>query len=161
MFPTHSGGVSEIVAAHPDIDIGIAVMPHNPDAGLNPTWIGGWALAIPKGAPNPELSWEFMKALTATPEGSTAFATHAGWFTGYIPSDSWEEFMEDPVLGPFVDIVLNAGHAVPAIPVYQSFDQETEIALVDLWERREFSARDVLDRISRRVYEEMARRLRR
>lgn len=157
MIPTHSGGVAEILNANPNIEIGITVLPHDPATGMDPTWIGGWALAIPKGASNPELAWELVKELTATPEGTTAFATHAGWFTGYIPSDSWDEFMSDPVLGPFVDIVLNAGRARPATPVYHSFEQEGDIAVVDLFERRVFTARDVLARIARRVDDELAR----
>jgi multiple sugar transport system substrate-binding protein len=47
----------------PDMDFGVAAVPEKQPGSGNWTWGGGFVMEIPKGAKNPEASWEFLKWL--------------------------------------------------------------------------------------------------
>lgn len=159
MFPGLPAQAMEVTMARLDFDMGISGPIRYSKADLNPAWLGGWAIAIPVGVSDPELAWEFVRTIAATREGTAAFSAAQSWFTAYIPSPAWREFLRDPILRPFVDITLNAQNTRARIPANQYYGQQIVEAMVDLYERRVFSPQEALERVSRRVEEEMVKML--
>lgn len=157
MVFSHTGRVKSVKDTVPDLRFGIAAMPYDPAEGSpNPTWVGGWTLAIPAGAANPDLAWEFIKYVTATPEGTEAFAITSGWFPSYIPSPAFQIFLDDPVMGPFVDIIVKAKNQRPVIPVQELYVSEMEAALTDVFAGR-VPPVEALARVASRVQLEFDR----
>lgn len=127
----HTGLVRDVAKNAPYMEFGIAPMPVHEDSGTtNATWIGGWTIGIPNGASDPDLSWEFIKYVTATEEGTYRFASTSGWFTGYLPSPVFREFREDPLVSPFLDIAVNAVHVRPVIPIQEMYTNELNQAIL-------------------------------
>lgn len=159
MHPGLPASAMEVTAARLDFDMGVSGPIRYSAADPSPAWLGGWAIAIPAGVSDPELAWEFMRTIAATREGTAAFSAAQSWFTAYIPSPAWREFLRDPILRPFVDIALNAQNTRARIPANQYYGQQIVEAMVDLYERRLFSPQEALERVSRRVEDEMTKML--
>lgn len=157
MAPSLPADARNVLGARPDLELGVSDPIYHQDALPNPTWLGGWSIAIPRGAANPDLAWEFMRTIAATEEGTAAFSSVNSWFTAYIPSPYWQEAMADPLIAPYIDITLNARNTRARIPANEFYAQQIIEGMTDLYERRAFSAREVLERISRRVEDEMAK----
>lgn len=131
MVFSHTGRARDIAQKVPHLEFGIAPMPVHEDSGKsNATWVGGWTLAIPQGARDPDLSWEFIKYITATEEGTHRFAVASGWFPSYLPSPAFVDFREDPILSPFLDIVVNAVHQRPVVPVQEVYWRELDQTMI-------------------------------
>lgn len=47
----------------PDLNLGVAYLPEREEGSGHTSWGGGFVAEIPKGAKNPEASWEFLKYL--------------------------------------------------------------------------------------------------
>ncbi|MGW5360030.1 ABC transporter substrate-binding protein [Actinopolymorpha pittospori] len=72
----------------PKLDYGVTYLPV-PKEGDDPvTWAGGFALTMPKGAPNQELTWKFMKFMAGEP-GQRLYAKAAS----KIPT--WQSLVDD------------------------------------------------------------------
>ena len=66
--------------------------------------------------------------------------------------------MEDPVLGPFVNIALGAQHTPPALPAADRYSEHLNMdtegsTLFDFFENRIFSAQEALEKLTRLVEE--------
>ena len=117
----------------PDIGIGAAFEPYKEDSGNpNPSWIGGWAMGILADAPNPDLAWEFLRFITATPEGTEAFAKASGWIPAYLPSPAHELFLNDPIMSVYFEIAQTARHIRPGMPVTGDYAAALDQAFNDV-----------------------------
>lgn len=58
----------------PDLNVGVAMLPEREPGSGHTSWGGGFIAEIPKGAKNPEASWEFLKYL-AGEHAQTIWAT--------------------------------------------------------------------------------------
>ena len=67
-----------------DFDFGF--LPTATAAQTNKGWLGGFAVAQPHAAPHPDKSWALIKFMTATPQGTDAWATVNGFLPAYRPS---------------------------------------------------------------------------
>ncbi|HEX6972400.1 MAG TPA: ABC transporter substrate-binding protein [Limnochordia bacterium] len=159
MVFSHTGRARNIAQVAPDTPFGIAPMPYDPSAADGPqAWVGGWTLAIPRGAKNPDLGWEFIRFITADPVGTERFAVVSGWFTGYLRSPAYEVFREDPILAPFMQIVIAARHQRPVIPVQERYWTELEQAVNRVFVENALP-REVLQHVSEVVQDELERAL--
>lgn len=114
----------------PDIPLGAGFEPYKADTGSpNPSWIGGWAMGILKESQQKDLAWEFLKFITATPEGTYAFAKPSGWIPAYLKSPIMQDFMEDPHLSVYLQIAQTARFVRPAMPVISFYMTELGSAL--------------------------------
>lgn len=157
MAPSLPADARTVLNIRADLELGISDPIYHQDAQPHPTWLGGWSIAIPRGVSDPELAWEFIRTIAATEEGTAAFSRVHNWLTAYIPSPYWQEAMSDPLTAPYIDIALKARNTRPRIPANEFYARQIVEAMTDLYERRAFSAREVLERVSRRVQEEMDR----
>lgn len=157
MVFSHTGRARNVVTYAPDLDFGIGPLPYDPEGGdRNPTWVGGWTVAIPTGAKNPDAAWAFLRYITASPEGTKTFAEGSGWFPAFLRSPAFQTFQKDRVMRPFVDILLKAAHQRPVIPVQQTYWDELNIALTDTFAHR-IQPAEALARVSERVQAELAK----
>ena len=114
----------------PDIPLGAGFEPYKADTGSpNPSWIGGWAMAILEESQNKDLAWEFLKFITASEEGTYAFAKPSGWIPAYLRSPIMADFMEDPHLSVYLQIAQSARFVRPAMPVISTYMTELGSAL--------------------------------
>src|SRR5690606_18025311 len=87
MKPAVTGDLYTMLQHAPDIRLGVGQMPVHQGANVqNPTWIGGWTLAIANGSTEPDAAWEVIRFLTADEEGTSLFASASGWFPAYLRS---------------------------------------------------------------------------
>ncbi|HNT35070.1 MAG TPA: ABC transporter substrate-binding protein [bacterium] len=152
----------------PDLDYGITILPQ-PDGGeYNCSWVGGWCLAIPRGAQNPRGAFELIRWLCASSEGTTLVANAIGSTPGYRKSAAFEEARRDPRMRAFVEILENSRHQRPVMPAQAFYMGELERAVDDaLFGKKtpqqalaDATARTQkeLDGILERYYERKARR---
>lgn len=151
----HTGLVRDIAKNAPYMEFGVAPMPVDEESGTaNATWIGGWTIGIPNGASDPDLSWEFIKYVTASEEGTYRFASTSGWFTGYLPSPVFREFREDPLVSPFLDIAVNAVHVRPVIPIQEMYTNELQTAILRVLQQN-VPAAEALGHVTQLVQSEL------
>jgi len=101
----------------PNLDYGVAFIPAPPD-GEHPTgWIGGWSLAIPRGARASKEAFEFMRWMCTSNEGTMAMGTQMVQFPAYKHSPYYDTIKGDPVLGVYYQIVKNSKHVRTLLPV--------------------------------------------
>lgn len=107
---------------YPEIEMGASFMPYREGSGSpNPSWIGGHAIGILPDAPNPDLGWEFIRFITATEEGTLAFAQASGAIPAYLPSPAHQAFLADPITTVYLEIAQRARYVRPAIPVIADY----------------------------------------
>jgi multiple sugar transport system substrate-binding protein len=102
----------------PDLDYGVTYMPVEKEGDDPFNWSGGFGLVMPKGAPNQDAAWTFMKYFTG-PEGQKIYTTNVS----QIPT--WKSLLDDEEitggLGVFVES-LDYTVARPPLPVAAAFD---------------------------------------
>lgn len=114
---------------YPEIPLGAGLEPYKEGTGSeNPSWIGGWAMGIMASSPNKDLAWEFLKFISATGEGTSAFAEPSGWIPAYLRSPIMEEYLQDPYLGVYLQIAQTARYVRPAMPVISKYMTELDLA---------------------------------
>jgi multiple sugar transport system substrate-binding protein len=64
----------------PDMDYGITYIPVPEEGMESATWAGGWSVAMPEGAKNPEGAWEFME-FAGGEDGQRIYATETSHLT--------------------------------------------------------------------------------
>jgi multiple sugar transport system substrate-binding protein len=98
---------------NPGLPYGITTLPSY--KGQTPSsWVGGWCAGIPKGSKNPDAAWEFLKWITASPDGTTAVGKATDEFPGYKPSPFLNQL--DPQLALFYPILKTTLHQRPVTP---------------------------------------------
>jgi multiple sugar transport system substrate-binding protein len=94
------GYIGQLQTYAPDLNWGAALIPYNATPA---SWGAGFDLEIPKGAPNPDGAWEFIKYLTSK-DIQVQFAKASGWMPSRV------EAAEDPIVAdvPGWDVVLES-----------------------------------------------------
>jgi multiple sugar transport system substrate-binding protein len=67
-----------------DFDFGF--LPTATAEQANKGWMGGFAVGQPHAAPHPDKSWSLIRFMTATPQGTDAWASVNGFLPAYRPS---------------------------------------------------------------------------
>lgn len=128
-----AGAVQRWRELHPDVEIGASFMPYHEQSGSpNPSWIGGHAIGILPDAPNPDLAWEFIHFITATEEGTLAFASASGTIPAYLRSPAHQAFLEDPITTVYLEIAQQARNVRPAVPVIADYGVYLDQAFHDV-----------------------------
>jgi hypothetical protein len=97
---------------------------------------------------------EFLRFVTADPEGSTAWAQGSGWFPGYLRSSVFrEKFSHDPYLSIYMQILMGATNQRPVMPVQKKYWEELDLALNDVFGGK-IQPLEALQRVSLRVQDE-------
>jgi len=115
-----------------DDSIGAGLMPYKDGGTPNPSWIGGWAMGILPDTPHPDLAWEFVRFVTATPEGTDAFGRTSGAVPAYLKSPVHEAYLDDPVMSVYLEIAQSARNRRPGMPVVADYASEIGNALTDV-----------------------------
>jgi multiple sugar transport system substrate-binding protein len=66
------------------------------------TWLSGRGIGLVAGAKDVDGAWQFVKWVSATPEGTTALIQRTGSIPGFQASPGLAALAKDPILGPFV-----------------------------------------------------------
>lgn len=98
-------------------DYGVTFIPAPDDGEQHSSWIGGWCMAIPKGARNADAAWEYIHWMTATPKGTRVVAQEAGLLPGYRNSDYFKPGVSKPPhYEAFLEILRETRHQRPVMP---------------------------------------------
>jgi ABC-type glycerol-3-phosphate transport system substrate-binding protein len=100
--------------------MGAGLLPYQPPGATHPgagAWIGGWSIFIPTGAKNPDAAWDFIKWLSVTDEGTKAQWETMGFPPAYRKAAVLQEIKNDPLRGPYYDVLVTAQHSRPSILV--------------------------------------------
>jgi multiple sugar transport system substrate-binding protein len=109
-----------IRADSPNMHMGAGLLPYQPPGATQPgagAWIGGWSIFIPTGAKNPDAAWDFIKWLSITDEGTKAQWQTMGFPPAYRKAAVLQEIKNDPLRGPYYDVLVTAKHSRPSILV--------------------------------------------
>lgn len=98
-------------ATHID-DFDFGFLPTAMAAQTNKGWLGGFAVAQPHGAPHPDKSWSLIKWMTATPQGTDAWASVNGFLPAYRPSPFLARVANQPGFAWYLK-VLDAAQTTP------------------------------------------------
>lgn len=113
MSPMGPWEIPVIKQMNPHLSYGITTLPKY--GNLAPSsWVGGWCAGIPKGAKNPDASWQFLKWLCATDQGTNMLGQTVIDFPGYKASSYFDHM--DPSLKPFYPILESTLHQRPVTP---------------------------------------------
>lgn len=115
--------MANIERVAPDLSYGITYAPLGPPpAEPRSSWVGGWSVAMPKGASQSDAAWDFIKWVCATDEGTSLYGRMFNQTPGYRKS-SWYQTLESeqPRMIPFVDILREAKHQRPVMPAQASY----------------------------------------
>jgi multiple sugar transport system substrate-binding protein len=159
--------LQDIERYSPDLDFGVTVLPQPEGGEYNSSWVGGWCLAIPRGARNPEGAFRVIKWLCTSPEGTTLVSRTLGSTPGYRKSPYLEEAGKDPRRKSFIEILENSKHQRPVMPAQAFYMGELERAVDDaLYGKKtpaealrdaRFRTQEGLDRIMERYHKRKSR----
>jgi multiple sugar transport system substrate-binding protein len=128
----HISGVQEIDRYAPDLDYGVGFIPAPPDGEQRSSWVGGWCIAIPRGAKNQDAGWEFMRWLCHDPEATRLLGENTGLFPGLKTSPYFDQIRDKPYYGAFLRILEECRHQRPVMPVQAFYMRALERAVDDV-----------------------------
>lgn len=129
MMCLHIGGIADLARYAPDLDYGVTFIPSPPGGEQHSSWVGGWCMAIPKGAANQDEAWEFIRWLAATPEGTKLIGTATGLFPGWKQSPYLASVQGKRHYGKFLRILQECRHQRPVMPVQARYMRELSRAV--------------------------------
>lgn len=133
MRPAIARHLSQWTANFPDIPLGIGRMIVNDDAGVaNSEWLGGWTLGILRESRQPDLAWQFTRFITASAEGTTAYAHASGCIPAYLRSRVFREISHDPHKAIYLDIAQSATYIRPPMPAIIDYFEELDSCMKDV-----------------------------
>ncbi len=127
-------------------------------------WIGGWALAIPRGAPASAEAFEFIRWMCATPAAAQNMSNRMGQFSAYRKNPYYDTIQNDPFLSVFYQIVRNARHTRTLMPAQNYLmdmldrgmddviygNRDPQLVLDDVTAKVQQRLEDVLARVNQR-----------
>ena len=116
MIPGATSDIERIRAAAPDIELGVALLPH-PEGKETAVILGGWNFIIPKEAPNKEAAIK-LAAFMSKPERQAVYTTT---FPATISGLEAERF-NDPLMDAHKEMLKHA-RPQPAIPQWGQIGQ--------------------------------------
>jgi multiple sugar transport system substrate-binding protein len=101
----------------PDLDYGLCPLPSlkEGEEGTG-SWVGGWCIGIPKGCKYRKESFEFMKWLCTSDEGTRSSYNTSGSFPGYTLAPVLQDIEKEPRKKIFLDILRKTKHQRPVMP---------------------------------------------
>ncbi len=100
-----------------DFEYGVTFLPAPEFGEQRSSWIGGWCMALPKGARNPDAAWEYIRWMTSTPEGTKIVAQKAGLLPGFRRSAYFDPSVKKPPhYETFLAILRETRHQRPVMP---------------------------------------------
>ncbi|MCD6350830.1 MAG: extracellular solute-binding protein, partial [Armatimonadetes bacterium] len=120
----HIGGIADLARYAPDLDYGVTFIPAPPDGEQHSSWVGGWCVALPKGAHNRREAWDFVRWMCATPEGTRLVGEETGLFPGYKKSPYFKEVLGKKHYDKFFQILKECRHQRPVMPVQARYMRE-------------------------------------
>lgn len=128
MSPLVAPNYRDILANVKDMEIGTGKLPYAPPAeGVGAgAWLGGWGMFIPRGARDPDAAWEFIRWVSATPEGTRAQWETVGFPPAYKKSPVLGIMEKDKVFKPYYDVLVSATNIRPPMTVSDYFFQNID-----------------------------------
>lgn len=119
----------EIERYRPELEFGVTELPQPSGGVRNSSWVGGWCLAIPKGAKNPDDAFKVIQWLCTSPEGTTRIARALGTMPGYRKSPYLDKAGKDPRMKALIGILENSKNQRPVMPAQAYYMGELERAV--------------------------------
>jgi multiple sugar transport system substrate-binding protein len=131
------------------LDWGVSDIPY---AKNKASWSGGFALSIPRGAPNAEAAWELIKCATA-PTAQSSWARDTYSMPANVSAASDPLLLADPSWKFFVEAMeyTRAGNTA----IYPQWSNELEARYEPIW-RGEITASAAMEEVQRIVEEASA-----
>ncbi len=105
------------------------MIPAPPD-GEHPTgWIGGWSMAVPRGARASDEAFEFIRWMCTSDEGTMTLGKAMMQMPAYKNSPYFKTIEDDKEMKVFYEILRNAKHVRTLTPVQGSLMQELKRAV--------------------------------
>ena len=108
---------SQLKRYAPTLDYGLGFIPAGPHGHYPTGWLGGWSLAIPKGARYPRAAFEFIRWMCASSAGTLAYGQDMAMFPAYRYSPYFQAIRHNKHLMVFYRIVSQSRHARSLTPV--------------------------------------------
>lgn len=136
MDPLVAPNYADILTYEKDIELGATQLPFQPPGADRPgagAWFGGWGAFIPSKSRNKEAAWEYIRWISATPEGTKAQYETVGFPPALQTAPVLQEIKKDPIMAPFYDVLVSATKARPTMGVsdfyFQKLDEQVERAV--------------------------------
>lgn len=118
--------INQLRTYAPDMDYGITYIPVPTEGAESATWAGGWSMAMPQGAKEPEAAFQFMQWMAGEP-GQRIYTTESK----HLPT--WQALLEDTSLFEerhqfFSQELLPIARNRPPLPVGAKYWDELTIA---------------------------------
>ncbi|GHO66868.1 hypothetical protein KSC_057600 [Ktedonobacter sp. SOSP1-52] len=120
MAPLVAPNARDLKTGAPNMHVGATLLPYQGPGATQPgagAWFGGWSLFVPKGAKHPDETWDFIKWVSTSPEGTLAQWETVGFPPACKNTPVFDRMKADPIMGPYYNVLLTAQHSRPAIPV--------------------------------------------
>jgi multiple sugar transport system substrate-binding protein len=126
-----------------ELEFGVVPPPAGPN-GDQGSVMGGFGLAIPASAQQPDAAWEFISWWLAEPENALEWAKVSNNIPGNLEALEDPYFQEDPYLKPFID-TLEFATIRPPVPGYSPMEVDALIPQLQLFMAGNVSAEDALN----------------
>ena len=150
----HISSLEEMKQYAPNLDYGIGYLPSAPGGGAHSSWVGGWCLALPKGSPNAEAGWEFIKWCCREKQGTAAVGKIQGVFPGFKRSPYFDRIRNKKGYGEFLQILEECRHQRPVMPA-QAYYMSALGRAVDYAIYNDVGPHEVLDQATRDTQAEL------
>ncbi len=121
--------IKEIEKYAPNLDYGVAPWPAPEGGEYGAAWLGGWCFGLPKGCKHPEEAWEFLRWMTADPEGTKVMFDIFHYMPAYRKSKAYDEMTPENPYWPFYQILLTSKHTRPIMPAQALYMGELNKAI--------------------------------
>lgn len=136
MDPLVAPNYRDILNNVKDIELGTALLPYQPPGAERlgaGAWFGGWSAFIPSKSQHKEAAWEFIRWISATPEGTKKQYELVGFPPALQTAPVLQEIKDDPIMAPYYDVLVTATKARPTMGVsdfyFQKLDEQMELAI--------------------------------
>ncbi|MBO7392693.1 MAG: ABC transporter substrate-binding protein [Abditibacteriota bacterium] len=153
-----AGSIDDIKRYAPNMDYGVAPWPAPEDGEYGAAWVGGWCFGLPVGCPHPKEGWEFIRWLTAGPEGTKVMFDIQRGLPAYKKSKAYDEMTPDSPYWPFYQVLVNCKHQRPVMPAQALLMGELGDAVEKVIYGRD-TAENVLKEATKKVQTELDLRL--
>jgi multiple sugar transport system substrate-binding protein len=120
----HIAGINDAARFAPEMDYGITFIPAPPGGEQRSSWVGGWAMGMPKGCRQPEEAWDFIRFLAHSPEGTSIVGRQQLVLPGMRRSPFFKEAINKPHYAEYVRILEESRHQRPVMPVQALYMRE-------------------------------------
>jgi len=146
--------INQLRTYAPDMDYGITFIPVPTAGDESATWAGGWSMAMPQGAKQPEAAFEFMQWMAGEP-GQRIYTKESA----HLPT--WEALLEDTTLFEerhrfFSEQLLPIAKNRPPLPVGAKYWDELTAAWQAVY-LNEAEPQEALAAVKERVQSQLGR----